>query len=331
MLIRDRRTEAAARALYVLAIEGEPAMYGDDPWQGVARWEEMKDEFRDPWREKARAALSAADETTRPDWIIESWRDEAEGLALERARAAQERDEAREALERARERLRDGASGAPSALAVIEAALEKRDPSWQDPSLDVANVNAVAEELRSQRDAALEKLAIQRAEADRLRARTHEIQERESRERAALQSQVDRFRHAFARAEEAVRDFRADWTTDPPSQEPYGFWRYTSQVTKDAMALVVQQRLDAEMNLEQAEADWQDAMAELEATKRAKAENDERFQIERDEARRQAIRLRTGLEAIHRTAQAALTHGAMAWGSLMSIESVARAALKDKK
>lgn len=45
------------------------------------------------------------------------------------------------------------------------------------------------------------------------------------------------------------------------------------------------------------------ALAELEATKRAKAENDERFQIERDEAR--AERDNVSVEAHHWMGQAA--------------------------
>lgn len=83
------------------------------------------------------------------------------------------------------------------------------------------------------------KVAEVEVEVERLRKRSHEIATAKDREMASLQSQVDRYRHAFAQAREVIKDFRADWTTDPPSQEEDGFWRYTSEVTREAMGAVM--------------------------------------------------------------------------------------------
>lgn len=89
------------------------------------------------------------------------------------------------------------------------------------------------------------------AEVQRLRARTHEIAAQKDREMAELRSKVERQDADYARAREAVKEVRADWTTDPPSQEEYGFWRYTSQNTRTALSLQAQQLAVAEKALEE--------------------------------------------------------------------------------
>lgn len=80
-----------------------------------------------------------------------------------------------------------------------------------------------------------------RAEVERLRARTHEIAAAKDRKMSDLQSRVEQTDRAFAEARERVKDVKADWTTDPPSQEEGGFWRYTSYNTKMALGVMAKE------------------------------------------------------------------------------------------
>ena len=54
-----------------------------------------------------------------------------------------------------------------------------------------------------------------------------------------LRSKVARYDNAYARAKELVRGSPVDWTDDPPSQEPDGWWRYTSQNNRDVIAAAI--------------------------------------------------------------------------------------------
>jgi hypothetical protein len=54
-----------------------------------------------------------------------------------------------------------------------------------------------------------------------------------------LQSRVAKFENAYERAKELVRGTPVDWTNDPPSQEPDGWWKYTSQNNRDVIAAAV--------------------------------------------------------------------------------------------
>ena len=73
------------------------------------------------------------------------------------------------------------------------------------------------------------------AERDRLRVRTHEIQEAADKRAAALQARVAAFDRAIDTAKGAAKSFKADWTADPPSQQEGGFWRYTSALTREVL------------------------------------------------------------------------------------------------
>lgn len=103
----------------------------------------------------------------------------------------------------------------------------------------------MGEGAHEQPDTAEAALSEARAEVERLRARTHEIQAEESKERAGLQSRVDSHRVAMERARESVAEFRADWTTDPPAKERGSLWRYTSVNTRRAMTFLSARELEA--------------------------------------------------------------------------------------
>ena len=140
---------------------------------------------------------------------------------------------------------------AETQTARAERAEADRDEAWRETLRlkkalehkgDVAEFDV--EVLRAERDEA-------RKEAERLRTRTHEIQEAADKRNASLQKAVDNYRNAFARAREMVKDVKADWTTDPPSQGDYGFWRYTSQNTTDTLAYMASQIIEAEQSRDQ--------------------------------------------------------------------------------
>ena len=150
---------------------------------------------------------------------------------------------------------------AETQTARAERAEADRDEAWRETLRlkkalehkgDVAEFDV--EVLRAERDEA-------RKEAERLRTRTHEIQEAADKRNASLQKAVDNYRNAFARAREMVKDVKADWTTDPPSQGDYGFWRYTSQNTTDTLAYMASQIIEAEQSRDQ----LREALREAEA------------------------------------------------------------------
>ena len=89
-------------------------------------------------------------------------------------------------------------------------------------------------------------LAEARAEADRLRQQNHDAAAARDKETAALRSEVDRFENAAARACELVRGSPVDWTDDPPSQKPNGWWNYTSQNNRNVIIAAVRAAREAQ-------------------------------------------------------------------------------------
>lgn len=85
------------------------------------------------------------------------------------------------------------------------------------------------------------KLHEAQAEVARLTARTHEIAADGDRRNADLESAVARYQARFNAARERTKDWRPDWTTDPPSQEAYGWWRYSSRNHVDEVALLIEE------------------------------------------------------------------------------------------
>lgn len=65
-------------------------------------------------------------------------------------------------------------------------------------------------------------------DCERLRQQNKEAAERRDREEAALHSRIAQQRNDIARARARMEHAAVDWTTDPPSQRPGGWWRYTS-------------------------------------------------------------------------------------------------------
>lgn len=80
----------------------------------------------------------------------------------------------------------------------------------------------------------------------RLRKRTHELASRAEQRTSILMSQVARYRGDYDRAREMVRHVKADWTTDPPSQEELGFWRYSSHNTIACVAFMAKRITELE-------------------------------------------------------------------------------------
>lgn len=76
-------------------------------------------------------------------------------------------------------------------------------------------------------------------ELERLRRQNHDHAERRDREDAVLRSEVDRWRSAAARAREMVRGSPVDWTNDPGSKKPDGWWSYTSEMNRTILTAAV--------------------------------------------------------------------------------------------
>jgi hypothetical protein len=76
-------------------------------------------------------------------------------------------------------------------------------------------------------------------DVERLRRQNHEHAERRDREMSGLRRQVDRYQNAYRRAKELVRGSPVDWSKDPSSQEPDGWWGYTSQSNRDVLMAAV--------------------------------------------------------------------------------------------
>lgn len=87
-------------------------------------------------------------------------------------------------------------------------------------------------------------LAALQADNDRLRARTHEIQERADKRNASLQSLVDEARNRWAAAEREVAELVAEWA-DVKYQTPGSFWGMTSQRSRDTLMRLVAEREEA--------------------------------------------------------------------------------------
>lgn len=83
-------------------------------------------------------------------------------------------------------------------------------------------------------------------ERERLRRRTHEIQEAADKKMGKLESQVAQYRNRFTAARDRVAPWVATWTTDPPSQERFGWWRYASQDQVDEITALVSEVRDAQ-------------------------------------------------------------------------------------
>jgi hypothetical protein len=109
-----------------------------------------------------------------------------------------------------------------------------------------------------------DKLDVAEAEIKRLRSRTHQIQQAESARHASLESQVASWQRDMSLAKERVKDWRVDWTTDPPSQGEHGFWAYCSQNNKDDVLALVIEKQEALQKLSQLESKHAIQACELE-------------------------------------------------------------------
>jgi hypothetical protein len=81
-------------------------------------------------------------------------------------------------------------------------------------------------------------------EVERLRAQNHEHAALRDREMADLRSRLDRWENAAKRARAMVRGTPVDWTNDPPSQEPDGWWNYVSVATRNVLIAAVHDLID---------------------------------------------------------------------------------------
>lgn len=98
---------------------------------------------------------------------------------------------------------------------------------------------------------ALTDLAEARAEVERLRGRTHEIQAQEMAKRAELDALVAELRSRWSAAERWAEDFdhlRRNWVEESRSGAP--FWRQSSVAARDALAGLVHERDDARAEVE---------------------------------------------------------------------------------
>lgn len=69
------------------------------------------------------------------------------------------------------------------------------------------------------------------ADLEELRARVTEIRHEADRELARHRHNEAVRQNTIAGAREALADWQADWTDDPPSHNRYGWWRYQSANT----------------------------------------------------------------------------------------------------
>ena len=76
-------------------------------------------------------------------------------------------------------------------------------------------------------------------DGERLRRQNHEAAERHDREMAEMRSRLARFDMAVKRARELVRGTPVNWTNVPGSQEPDGWWTYTSQQNREILIAAV--------------------------------------------------------------------------------------------
>lgn len=78
-----------------------------------------------------------------------------------------------------------------------------------------------------------------REEIERLRAQNKAHAERRDREQAEMQKRLAAFSNARDKARERMKHAAVDWTTDPPSQKPGGWWSYTSMNNVAEVAALV--------------------------------------------------------------------------------------------
>ena len=81
---------------------------------------------------------------------------------------------------------------------------------------------------------------------DRLRARTHEIASVHQTRTHRMERDLTRCRERFAKAREYTKHWKVNWTTDPPSQEGDGWWRYTSVWAAENITALLARAEDAE-------------------------------------------------------------------------------------
>ena len=80
-----------------------------------------------------------------------------------------------------------------------------------------------------------------RTEIGRLRNQNKEAAERRDREQAQMQSQIAHHERMIREARERMKNAKVDWTDDPPSQQPDGWWQYTSHNNRaEAIAFVTE-------------------------------------------------------------------------------------------
>lgn len=85
-----------------------------------------------------------------------------------------------------------------------------------------------ADEAASERDTLRKRVKALEADVTRLREQNREHATRRDREQAELQQRVARHEGWVQRARERMDKAAVDWTTDPPSQRPGGWWSYAS-------------------------------------------------------------------------------------------------------
>lgn len=87
-----------------------------------------------------------------------------------------------------------------------------------------------------------DEIAELRQDVERLRRQNHAMAAAHDRETASLRSRVAVFEAARDRARELVRGSPVDWTDDPPSREPDGWWKYTSQQNREILIAALVER-----------------------------------------------------------------------------------------
>jgi hypothetical protein len=87
--------------------------------------------------------------------------------------------------------------------------------------------------------AAIQRAEQAEAEVVRLRQQNHDAAAARDRQTADLQRRIAEYDNAAVRARELVRGTPVDWSYDPPSREPDGWWKYTSVSVKHVLITAV--------------------------------------------------------------------------------------------
>jgi chromosome segregation ATPase len=100
--------------------------------------------------------------------------------------------------------------------------------AWRGAEREFATERNRAIEAEEKLHGFEQRVAELEEDVERLRARTHQIAEAKDAEHKQAMRDYGRLREAVESARERTRSWEVDWTTDPPSQADYGWWRYTS-------------------------------------------------------------------------------------------------------